>query len=95
MSRIFLHVAINVRPGKYQEFVSLLKKNIAIIGNEAGCEKIEIFQNTDQADVVHVYETWTDRASWDSHMDNQNSLDWRAAVSGLVFGETISHLVQL
>lgn len=95
MSKIFLHVAIDVRPGKYQEFVALLKKHIQVITNEPGCEYIEIFQNPDQADVVHVYETWTDRASWDAHMANGNSAAWKKISSEFVFGETIAVLKKL
>lgn len=95
MSKIFLHVAIDVRPGKYQEFVALLKKHIQVISTEPGCEYIEIFQNPDQADVVHVYETWTDRASWDAHMANGNSAAWKNISTEFVFGETIAVLKKL
>ena len=90
MSKVFLHVAIDVRPGKYQEFVALLKDHIEIISSEPGCEYIELFQNPDQADVVHVYETWADRASWDAHMVNENSKAWQSVAKDLVFGETIT-----
>ena len=95
MSKIFLHVAVDVRPGKYQEFVALLKEHIQEITNEPGCEYIEIFQNPDQADVVHVYETWTDRASWDEHMANGNSATWKKISAEFVFGESIAVLNKL
>ena len=95
MSKVFLHVAIDVRPGKYQEFVAQLKNHLAIISTEPGCEYIEIFQNPDQADVVHVYEAWTSREAWDSHMSSEGSLAWQKAASEYVFGETIAILNKL
>ena len=95
MSKVFLHVAIDVRPGKYQEFVALLKDHIEIISSEPGCEYIELFQNPDQADVVHVYETWADRTSWDAHMANENSKAWQKTAAGFVFGESIAILNKL
>jgi (4S)-4-hydroxy-5-phosphonooxypentane-2,3-dione isomerase len=95
MSKIFLHVTIDVRPGKYQEFVALLKNHLEIITTELGCEYIEIFQNPEQADVVHVHETWTDRAAWDAHMANENSASWEKVAAEYVFGETIAILNRL
>jgi len=95
MSKIFLHVVIDVRPGKYQEFVALLKNQVEMISTESGCEYIEIFQNPDQADVVHVYETWNTRAAWDAHMANENSAAWKRNASEYVFGETIAVLNKL
>jgi quinol monooxygenase YgiN len=95
MSKVFLHVAIDVRPGKYQDFVAQLKKHVAVIATEPGCEYIELFQNPDQADVVHVYETWTDRTSWDAHMANENSAAWQKIAADFVFGESIAILNKL
>ena len=95
MSKVFLHVEINVRPGKFQEFVTLLSERIKIISIEAGCEYIEIFHNVEQADVVHVYETWSDRISWDAHMANDKSVAWQKVSADLIFGETITLLKKL
>jgi (4S)-4-hydroxy-5-phosphonooxypentane-2,3-dione isomerase len=95
MSRIFLHVVINVRPGKYQDFVTQLKNQITGIRNESGCEYIEIFQNDEQAEVVHVYETWSDRAAWDAHLSNETSKSWQSIAGNFVFSETISILRNL
>ena len=95
MSKVFLHVAVDVRPGMYQEFVAQLKNHLTKVESEPGCEYIEIFQNPDQADVVHVYETWTDRASWDAHMSNDNSATWQKIAADLVFGEHIAILNKL
>ncbi len=90
MSKVFLFVAIDVRPGKFDEFVSKLNQHAAVIRTEAGCELLEIYRDTQKENVVNVWEIWTDRPSWDAHMGNENSKKWQAVASDLVFGETIT-----
>ena len=90
MSKIFLFVAIDVRPGKYEEFVEGLSKHISVIRTEAGCEFIDISRDTQKENVVNVWEIWSDRPSWDAHMVNQNSKAWQSVAKDLVFGEMIT-----
>lgn len=90
MSKVFLFVAIDVQPGKFDEFVSKLNQHAAVIRTEAGCELLEIYRDTQKENVVNVWEIWTDRPSWDAHMVNENSKKWQSVASDLVFGETIT-----
>jgi quinol monooxygenase YgiN len=90
VSKIFLFVAIDVRPGKYEEFAEGLSRHIAAIRTEAGCEFIDIYRNTQKENVVNVWEIWSDRPSWDAHMLNANSKAWQSVAKDLVFGETIT-----
>ncbi len=90
MSKVFLFVAIDVKPGKFDDFVSKLTQHISIIRNETGCEFIEIYRDTQQENVVNVWEIWSDRTSWDAHMVNANSKAWQAVAADLVFGEKIT-----
>jgi quinol monooxygenase YgiN len=90
VSKIFLFVAIDVRPGKFDEFVSALSQHISIIRTEAGCEFIDIYRDTQKENVVNVWEIWSDRPSWDAHMVNENSKKWQSVAKDLVFGETIT-----
>jgi quinol monooxygenase YgiN len=95
MSKVFLHVTISVRPGKYLEFVSLLKNHAATVRSEAGCEYLELFEGVESTDLVHVYETWSDRAAWDAHMANSASQAWRSTAEEFVLGESITLLKKL
>ena len=90
MSKVFLFVAIDVQPGKFDEFVSKLIQHASVIRTEAGCEFLEIYRDTQKENVVNVWEIWTDRPSWDAHMVNENSKKWQLVASDLVFGETIT-----
>jgi len=83
-------VAIDVKPGKFDDFVSKLSQHISVIRTEPGCEFIEIYRDTQKNDVVNVWEIWSDRPSWDAHMVNENSRKWQAVAAELVFGETIT-----
>jgi quinol monooxygenase YgiN len=95
VSKIFLFVAIDVRPGKYGEFVAALSKHISVIRTETGCEFIDIHRDIDKENVVNVWEIWSDRPSWDAHMVNENSKAWQVVAKDLVFGETITVMDQL
>jgi quinol monooxygenase YgiN len=95
MSKVFLFVEINVKPGQFDEFVSKLKSHIAVIRTEAGCEFIDIYRDTQEPDVVNVWEIWSDRPSWDAHMVNENSKAWQSVAQDLVFGEKITVMAQL
>ena len=90
MSKVFLFVAIDVQPGKFDEFVAKLSQHAAVIRTEAGYELLEIYRDTQKENVVNVWEIWSDRPSWDAHMVNENSKKWQSVASNLVFGETIT-----
>lgn len=90
MSKVFLFVAIDVQPGKFDEFVAKLSQHASVIRTEAGCELLEIYRDTQKENVVNVWEIWSDRPSWDAHMVNENSKKWQSTASSLVFGETIT-----
>jgi quinol monooxygenase YgiN len=90
MQKVFLFVAIEVKPGKFDEFVAALSKHISVIRDEQGCEFIEIYRDTQKLDVVNVWEIWSSRADWDAHMVNENSQAWRPVAAELVVGETIT-----
>lgn len=95
MQKVFLFVTINVKPGKFDEFVSKLAAHITVIRTESGCEFIDIYRDTQNGDVVNVWEIWSDRPSWDAHMNNANSKAWQAVASDLVFGESITVMDEL
>ncbi len=95
MSKISLFVSVGVAPEKFNEFLAALKSHIEIIKNEPGCESIEIYREHSDESTLHLWEVWSDRPSWDAHMENANSLAWRARMSGIVRSESIKVLAQL
>jgi autoinducer 2-degrading protein len=94
MSKVFLFVEIDVQPGKSAGFIEKLRTQAEVIRGESGCEFIDIYQNTNNENLVHVWEIWSDRGSWDAHMDNQASAAWREIAAGFVIGEKITVMKQ-
>lgn len=92
MSKIHLFVSVDIKAGKFDEFVSKLTDHVAIIRTEEGCEAIDIFAEGDNENQVHLWEVWNNRAAWDAHMSNANSAAWKEVAHDLVNGETIKVL---
>ena len=95
MSKISLFVSVGVAPESFDDFLVALKSHIAIIKNEPGCEFIEIYRENLAESELHLWEVWSDRQSWDAHMENANSLAWRARMNAIVRSESIKVLDQL
>ncbi len=95
MSKVFLFGEVNVKPGKMDEFLGKLKAHAAVIRTEAGCEFLEVYRNTQKADVLNVWEIWSDRPAWDAHMVNESSKAWQKVAPEYVFGESITVMKNL
>ena len=92
MSKVYLFVAIDVKPGRREEFLEKIKIHGAHIRTEEGCETLEIFTDSQDSNQVCVWEVWTNRALWDSHMVNDASAAWQKIASEYVNGEKITVL---
>ena len=92
MSKVYLFVAIDVKPGRREEFLEKIKVHGAHIRTEEGCETLEIFTDTKNANQVCVWEVWRNRALWDVHMANEASTAWQKIASEYVNGEQITVL---
>jgi autoinducer 2-degrading protein len=90
MSKVYLFVAIDVKPGKTPIFLEKIAKHGAHIRTEEGCEVLEIFADTNNPNQVCVWEVWTNRQLWDAHMVNDASAAWQGVAKEFVNGEKIT-----
>jgi quinol monooxygenase YgiN len=90
MSKVFLFVEIDVQEGKVEAFLEELQGHAQGIRSEDGCESLEIYRNSDNENVVNVWEIWSNRTAWDAHMANGASKAWREIASNYVLGEEIT-----
>jgi len=90
MSKVYLFVAIDVKPGMRDAFLEKIKAHGAHIRTEAGCETLEIFTDLHSPNQVCVWEVWTNRALWDAHMVNAASAAWQKVAADYVNGEKIT-----
>ena len=90
MSKVYLFVAIDVKPGRREEFLEKIKVHGSHIRTEEGCETLEIFTDSKDANQVCVWEVWTNRELWDAHMVNDASKAWQKIAAEFVNGEKIT-----
>jgi quinol monooxygenase YgiN len=90
VSKVYLFVAIDVKPGMQDAFLEKLSKHGAHIRTEEGCEALEIFTDVDDPNQVCVWEVWTNRQLWDAHMANDASAAWQGVAKDFVNGEKIT-----
>jgi quinol monooxygenase YgiN len=94
MSKVFLFVEIDVQAGKTEAFLEKLQSHAQVIRTEEGCESLEIYRNSDNANLINVWEVWSDQDAWDAHMANNASATWREIAAGYVLGEKITVMSQ-
>jgi autoinducer 2-degrading protein len=94
MNKVFLFVEIEVQQNKVPAFLDKLRAHVEIIRAENGCEFIELYSNSDNPNLVHVWEIWSNRPSWDVHMANSDSAAWREIAAEFVVGEKITVMRQ-
>lgn len=92
MRKVYLFVAIDVKPGAKAEFLEKIKIHGAHIRTENGCETLEIFNDSQNENQVCVWEVWTNRPLWDAHMASAASAVWQKVAAEYVSGERITIL---
>jgi len=90
VSKVYLFVEIDVKPGMRSAFSEHVRKQGAHIRTEDGCEKLEIFFDTKNENRICVWEVWTNRELWDVHMANDASKAWQKVAGEFVNGEKIT-----
>jgi autoinducer 2-degrading protein len=91
-NKVYLFVAIDIKPGRREEFLEKIKVHGAHIRSEEGCESLEIFINSQNENQVCVWEVWRNRALWDAHMANEASAAWQRIAVKYVNSEQITVL---
>ena len=90
MSKVYLFVEIDLKPGTRSAFAEHIAKHGARIRTEDGCENLEILLDTKDDNRVCVWEVWTNRELWDAHMVNDASKAWQKVAAEFVKGEKIT-----
>lgn len=94
MAKVFLFVEIDVQAGMTEAFLEKLQSHAQVIRSEDGCESLEIYRNSQDENIVNVWEIWSNRSAWDAHMENDASRAWREIAANYVRGEKITVMNQ-
>jgi (4S)-4-hydroxy-5-phosphonooxypentane-2,3-dione isomerase len=90
MSKIYLFVDIDVKDGQRTGFLEKLKKHANHVRTEPGCEKLDVFLDTQRSDRVYVQEIWSSMSDFEAHMKCDTSLAWRPVAAPFIHGEKIT-----
>jgi autoinducer 2-degrading protein len=90
VSKVYLFVEIDIKPGMRNAFAEHITKHGAHIRTEEGCETLEILFDVNNENQVCVWEVWTNRQLWDAHMVNDASKAWQKIAAEFVNGEKIT-----
>ena len=86
---VYLFVQVRVKPGKFDQFIKLIEKHVAVMRLEGGLIALDLYKDVASGNIC-VWEVWRDRASWDLHMVNESSKAWQVVAADYVDGESIT-----
>lgn len=91
---VYLFVQVRVKPGKFDQFIKLIEKHVAVMRLEDGLIALDLYKDVASGNIC-VWEVWRDRASWDLHMVNESSKAWQVVAADYVDGESITVMDEL
>jgi quinol monooxygenase YgiN len=74
---------VRVADGAFDRAAGAMAKVIAETRKEAGCLQYAYARDVLDPDLIHISETWRDRAALQAHFTTPHMLEWRAAFAGL------------
>lgn len=78
-------VHFSVKDGQMEQFLSLMLENAkASVTTEPGCLQFDVWTDPEQPNTVFLYETYTDRAAFETHMTMPHFHTVNAATEDLV-----------
>jgi len=91
MAKQAVVVKYRVRPGRMNEFLSLLRAHIARTkALEPSCVQFDILIPHREGDAVHLYEVYADEAAFDFHNSSQTLADYKVQSESLLQERTIT-----
>lgn len=79
---IFVFATIKSAPGAREAVLAKLKSMADSSREEPGCEKYEVYESADNANVIHVFEQYFDETGVQAHRTSKHYQEYRAFVEG-------------
>ncbi|MBM3935304.1 MAG: antibiotic biosynthesis monooxygenase [SAR202 cluster bacterium] len=74
-------VSIRVRPGLMDRFIeATLDDARGSVRDEPGCYRFDVLRDAKDANLVHLYEVYTDESAREAHRKMPHYLEWGEAV---------------
>lgn len=82
-------VTFEIKPGHREAFMPLMLANArASLADEAGCLQFDVLTDPARPGEVFLYELYTNRAAFDTHLGTPHFLRFRDAVARMISGKT-------
>lgn len=79
-----------LRPGSLDAFMDAMRVNAAAsVRDEPGCLAFDVLRDRREADLVWLYEVYTDEAALDAHMQTAHFLASRPLVEPLILEQLV------
>ena len=83
-------VTFQLTQGSMDAFMPLMLANAKTsLSIEPGCHQFDVLSDSAQPEGVHLYELYTDRAAFDTHLASAHFKMFDAAVTPMIAGKTI------
>lgn len=83
-------VTFTIAPGHMAAFLALIEENAAqSLANEARCHQFDICTDPSVPDQVFLYELYSDRAGFESHMTEPHFKTFDAATAEMIAGKAV------
>ena len=88
-----LVVTIQVKPEHKEAFMeAMLDDARGSVGNEPGCLRFDVLQDTEDPNRIHLYEVYRDEAAIEAHRQAPHYLKWRETTKDWRAAEPVRHV---
>lgn len=93
MSTVAVIAKVPVQPGKRDEVLAAMTALVDLARGEDGTTTYVVHQDQRDADVIWVYEQYTDSDALDAHMNAEAMKEFIGAAGGLMAGRPELHML--
>ena len=84
-------VTFELTPGSAPAFMPLMRANARTsLQTEAGCHQFDVAHNPDQPGSIFLYELYTDRAAFDTHLTSAHFKAFDLATRDMIASKTVT-----
>ena len=94
MSKVFIFVDVDIKSGQRDAYIEKLKAHVSGVRNEPGCERLDLYINSEDPDRMYVWEVWSTRKDFETHLTCDATKAWRPIAAPFINGEKI-HVMDL
>ena len=83
-------VTFQLETGRAEAFLPLMQENAQTsLQDEPGCQQFDVLTDANKPDKVFLYELYTDKAAFDTHLASRHFQKFDAAVANMIAAKEI------